>query len=360
MSLLMSNSNVRLASIARKVFDQHFKDDPQLNEEYDDRRKKLMYDDIIYNLGYLDAAIQFDDTKLFGDYAVWLYQLMCYIMKDLDRNRIKDQLIMHYELLNKTLAGILSEEEAERADRLLKRAIDLTEKEALQFSVSDRFELGEYVELKKKYLDFLMNNDTRGAYEFIDLLHKTGYKLEEIYIEILQEVMHKVGDMWHRQEISIDKEHYCTSTTQVILSHFYPVIFSSMRNGCKLLSCCVGSELHEMGARMLSDLFEYNGWESVYLGAAVPNESIIKAIDENKPDLIALSVTMPQYLPVCYEIVEEIRKNNQNAKIAVGGRGFQMTDNLWKKWDVDISTENAVQLIEWAKTNILNKKRDAK
>jgi len=360
MSLLMSSSNVRLTSIARKVFDQHFEDDPQLKEEYDDRRKKLMYDDILYNLGYLDTAIQFDDAKLFGDYAVWLYQLMCYIMKDLDRNRIKDQLIMHYQLLNKALSTILSEEESKKAEILLKKAISLTEKEALEFSVSDQFELGKYVEIKKKYLELLMNNDTKGAYEFIELLHKTGYKLEDIYIEILQNVMHKIGDMWHRQEISIDKEHYCTSTTQVVMSQFYPVIFSSNRNGYKLLSCCVGSELHEMGARMLSDLFEYNGWESIYLGAAVPNEAIIKAIEKNQPDLIALSVTMPQYLPTCHKIVEEIRKSNINVKIAVGGRGFQMTDSLWKKWNVDISTDNAVQLIEWANMNIVNKKLEKK
>jgi hypothetical protein len=32
-----------------------------------------------------------------------------------------------------------------------------------------------------------------------------------------------------------------------------------------------------------------------------------------------------------------------------------MTDQLWKKWDVDISTENAAQFVEWAESEIVNK-----
>lgn len=182
-----------------------------------------------------------------------------------------------------------------------------------------------------------------------------GYTLEEIYIDILQEVMIEVGEMWHKQLITVDKEHYCTSTTQVILSQFYPLIFSSNKRNAKILTCTVGSELHEMGARMISDLFEFYGWNSIYLGAAVPNQFIIKAIEENKPDLIALSVTMPQHLAICHELVNLIKEKNLPVKIAVGGRGFNSTDKLWEKWGVDISTDNALQLVKWAETNILEK-----
>ncbi len=200
-----------------------------------------------------------------------------------------------------------------------------------------------------------MKNDTNGAYKFIESLFKIGYTLEEIYINILQEVMYEVGEMWHKQIITVDKEHYCTSTTQVILSQFYPLIFSSAKKNAKILTCTVGSELHEMGARMISDLFEFHGWDSIYLGASVPNEYVIKAIEENKPDLIALSVTMPQHLVICHKLVKMIKEKNIIAKIAVGGRGFHSTDSLWEKWGVDISTDNALQLVKWAEANILEK-----
>lgn len=351
----MSNPNTKLVTIARKVYDKQFEDDPLLEKEYDDHRKKLMYEDILINLSYLDTAIQFDDSKIFGDYAIWIYQLLCYIMKDLSRDRIKDQMIMHYQILNDSLSSVLIEAEAKKADKFIKDAIELTKKEAVVFNKSNEFELSKYIDVNKKYLDYLLNNDTKGAFNFITNLSKTGYTLEEIYINILQEVMHEVGDLWHRQEISVDKEHYCTSTTQVILSQFYPLIFSSPKKGAKVLTCTVGSELHEMGARMISDLFEFYGWDSIYLGAAVPNEFVLKAIDENNPDLVALSVTMPQHLSICYELVKSIKGKNINCKIAVGGRGFNSSPELWEKWKVDISTDNALELVQWAETNIINK-----
>lgn len=355
MSLLMNNEDPKLTSIAKKVYNNQFEKDPRLEKEYDDRRKKLMYKDILYNLGYLDTAIQFNDRKIFGDYAIWIYQLLCYIMKDLDRNRIKEQMITHYEILNESLKGVLSETEGVKGAEYIQYAIELTKKEAIEFNVSNKFELSDYVDVNKKYLDLLLNNDTKGAYEFIQSLFKVGYTLEVIYIDVLQEVMNEVGNLWHKQIISVDKEHYCTSTTQVILSQFYPVIFSSKRNGAKILTCTVGSELHEMGARMISDLFEFNGWDSIYLGAAVPSEYILKAIEENKPDLIALSVTMPQHLSICADLVKLIRENHKSIKIAVGGRGFQSSIDLWKKWDVDTSAENALEFVRWAQVNIIDK-----
>lgn len=358
MSLLMNGTDVRLISIARKVFDKQFENDPKLELEYDDRRKKLMYDDIVYNLGYLDTAIKFNDPQIFCDYSVWIYQLLCYIMKDLSRDRIKEQMINHYEFLNTSLNSILSKEDSQKATEFIKMAISLTEKEAIEFKVTNKFELGKYVDINKKYLDMLLKNDSKGAYEFIESLYKLGYDLEDIYIEIIQEVMNEVGNMWHKQQISVGEEHYCTSTTQVVLSQFYPLIFSSAKNGNKVLVCCVGSELHEMGARMVSDLFEYSGWESIYLGAAVPNDAIMKAIEDNKPQLIALSVTMPHHLAICYEIIELIRAKDKNIKIAVGGRGFQTTNKLWEKWDVNISTDNAAELVKWAKINIVDKNSD--
>ena len=54
------------------------------------------------------------------------------------------------------------------------------------------------------------------------------------------------------------------------LSQLYPLIFGQKRRGKRVLVACVGSELHEIGARMVADLFEYQGWDSIYLGAAVP------------------------------------------------------------------------------------------
>ena len=65
----------------------------------DERRKQLMYDDVVYNLSFLLTAVYFDDHKIFDDYSIWIYELLCNLMKDLDRDRIMQQMVHHYEIM---------------------------------------------------------------------------------------------------------------------------------------------------------------------------------------------------------------------------------------------------------------------
>ena len=347
MSLLFNIKSEKVDMLARKVFERHFDRDPKLDEEYDERRKMVMYDDILINLGYLDTAISLSDEKIFSEYAKWIYGLLCSLMKDIDKDRVKDQMIMHYKILLEVVSEELSYEDAKKAKTYVHNAIQATEQAAAKdtpnWSFSDK-----YLDIKNNYLKSLLKNDSRSAIAIIEKAENDGIKLEDIYVDILQEVMYEVGNLWHRNIITVDKEHYCTSITQTALSRFYQTIFSKPRKGLKILTCCVGSELHEMGIRMVSDLFEYNGWDSIYLGAGVPIEAIINAIKENKPEIVALSVTMPQHLQLCLSFVNTIREMFDGIKIAVGGRAFQTSDQLWKKWDVDVYTENALSFVNWA------------
>jgi len=192
-----------------------------------------------------------------------------------------------------------------------------------------------------------MRSETAKAIGVIKQAEQEGIPLEEIFEEIIMPAMHEVGELWHKNLITVDKEHYCTSTTQMVLSQFYPTIFSTPKRNRTVVTCCVGSELHEMGGRMVSDLFEYHGWDSIYLGAAVPVPSLIHAIQEYKPHLVALSVTMPQYLGVCRDAVFAIHDAFPSIRIAVGGRAFSTSNEIYKRWPVQYAAL-ASELIDWA------------
>ena len=339
--------------IARVVYDRHFELDPKLHTEYDDRRKRLMYEDILYNLSYLDTALKVNDDKIFVSYSVWVYELLCHLMKDLNGDRIKDQMVLHYKILHDVLQEKLPEAEAQAACQCLQKAMAATESQAIQSHVSDRFSSGPYAPIRKNYLNCILNNDTDGALQVVADAEQSGIPIDDILVEILQEVMHEIGHLWHQNKIKIEQEHYCTAVTQVAMSQFHSTIFSKPRNGYKILTCGVGSELHEMGIRMVSDVFENNGWDSIFLGTINSGDFVLHAIKENGPDLVGISVTMPQYLSVCQDIVSEIRQKYPDLKIAVGGWAFQLTNELWKQWGVDVKVENAAELVSWADQHII-------
>jgi len=56
-------------------------------------------------------------------------------------------------------------------------------------------------------------------------------------------------------EVSVAQEHYCTAATQLIMSQLYPHIFAGEKTERTLIATCVAGDLHEIGIRMVSDLF---------------------------------------------------------------------------------------------------------
>lgn len=356
MSLLMNYNDPKWIEIAQLVFEEQFKRDPKLNEEMDERRKKLMYDDVVYNISFLMTAVYFNDAQIFEGYAKWIYELLCNVMRDIDRNRIMQQMNDHYRILaevfNQKASGYLKPEELVLIQDFLNKAIDVTQKAVTEVPLSTNFLEGDFFDIRKAYLDALLTGQTKKAQQVIRQAKEQGISMMQVYEEILTKVMYEIGHLWHSNYITVDREHYATSVTQSVLSSFYDEIFESPRKNKTLLSCAIGSELHELGIRMLSDIFEFQGWDTVYLGAALPIKAILNAIEENKPDLVALSVTMPPYLSICEQIVVEIKKQHPHLRIAVGGQAFRHTNQLWKKWPVDFYVETASELAKWAKKTI--------
>jgi methanogenic corrinoid protein MtbC1 len=356
MSLLMNLNDQKFIKIAQLVFDEQFKRDPKLETELDERRKRLMYDDVIYNISFLMTSVYFGDGKIFEGYALWIYELLCNIMKDLDRDRLMQHMTDHYAILAEVLTshakGVLGEEDVKKAQEYIDRAIRATKNAVSNVPLSSSFLEGEHAQIRKDYLNALLAGKTKDAHKIIAAARSQGVPLRSIYEDILKRVMYEVGFLWHKNIITVDKEHYATSVTQTVMSGFYDEIFERPRKNKTLVCCAVGSELHEMGARMLSDLFEYAGWDTYYLGAALPEKAILDAITEQKPDLVALSVTMPPYLPDCFRIVQSIKQKHPNVKIAVGGQAFFNTEELWDKWKIDCYATSAENLVDWAQNEL--------
>lgn len=350
MSLLMMDQTPEFQSLTKEIYERQIEKDARLREDLDGRARQKMYQDVRYNVDLLYTALQLEDEGIFEKYARWLYQLLCPLMNYFTKERVRDIMLDHYELIRSCMAQTVSEDKRPKLHRLLDCAIRATAEECEQDGRYQPAE-GRYEPEIRRYLDTMLQADTLGAMALVNDFIRDSIPVGDVCVDIVAEAMRRVGELWHGHQISVDMEHYCTSITQMALSQLYPLIFGQERNGKSVLVACIGSELHEMGARMVADLFEYNGWDSIYLGAAVPVEALEAAVTANQPDLVALSVTMPQHLPLCREAVERLREGDFQNRIAVGGNAFADTD-IWKGWRIDAYTKDARELVKWAEGRI--------
>ncbi len=213
--------------------------------------------------------------------------------------------------------------------------------------------------LAKRYMDALLNVQRDAASRMILKAVEEGTDIKDIYIHVFEASQHEIGRLWQTNQITVAQEHFCTAATQLVMSQLYPYIFRSKKIGRRLLAACAAGEMHEMGVRMVADFFEIEGWDTYYLGANTPTQSILDTIKELKPDVIALSASIPYNVAAISDLISIIRKSPEvsSIKILVGGRPFNLAPNLWKKIGADGSPFNAVESIVLANKLVSEEQR---
>lgn len=117
-----------------------------------------------------------------------------------------------------------------------------------------------------------------------------------------------------------------------------------------MIAACVGAELHEIGLRMVADLFELDGWDTYYLGANLPSESIVAAARDRRADLVALSATMPRHVARVREVIAALRADAALARtiVLVGGGAFAGDEARWREVGADGFTRDAASAVTLA------------
>lgn len=330
-------------ALAQIMTELHFESRPELVEEYGEKGKEKYYEDAFYHINYLSQAIRVDSQKIFNSYLDWARTMLR--ERGIGVNDLIDSMSFLKEAVDQKISGEKNEELIAYIDRGLAVLQNEEAREQSFFRPGDPL-----VEEAQTYLDFLLAGKREKAGELIDKLVREGIAIKDIYEHIFQKSQYEVGALWQSNKISVAHEHYCTAATQHIMSQLYPKIFSTDKKGYKLVACSVADELHEIGIRMVADFFEMEGWDTYYMGANIPSDSLISSIKEYDADVLAVSVTMPLHLEKAGNLIKAIRSDLEinDLNILVGGYPFHIEPELWKKIGADGSATSAKEAINIA------------
>ncbi|MFP4142337.1 MAG: B12-binding domain-containing protein [Thermoplasmata archaeon] len=174
----------------------------------------------------------------------------------------------------------------------------------------------------QEYLEKLLEGDKGGCTEIVESLLDEDIEIEDLYTHLIQRSMYEVGELWESGDISVATEHIATSITERILTQVYPEVLSSTRKGKSVIIACIANEYHQIGGRMVADIFEMAGWDSYFVGADTPIQDLLDLIEEKEPNVVGFSLAMYFNLPELLEFIEKVREEYPNMKILVGGQAF--------------------------------------
>ena len=198
-----------------------------------------------------------------------------------------------------------------------------------------------------KYLEAILEGNRAAAESIIGAAHQSGASVADIYEKILAPAQQRLGWMWHHGEISVADEHFGSATTQSVMSQLRPHFQRLPGNGRSVVATSTPGDLHEIGLRMVADLFEIDGWKVTFLGANTPVADVVELLERRRFDLLALSVSTALTLRDAGELIEAIRGTSATAatKVLIGGPPFRVVQEVWRELGADGCALSAVEAV---------------
>ncbi len=329
--------------IGTKIVHKQYEQNPAYWQQFGSEGENIRIRDADYHISFLTEAIALKDPEIFTDYVDWVR--LYFQGHGYSPEFIISGLKSMHEVLKEFLPGDLYQTAAKYLDAGI-RKMQEPSKEVHSY-IDESAHLGK---LARAFNEALLQGSRREASRMILDEVEEGTPIKDIYLHVFQKSQLEVGRLWQENMINVAREHFVSAATQMIMSQLYPYIFSTERNGLSFVGTCIGGELHEIGIRMVCDFFEMEGWDTWYLGANTPTDSLIQSIKENKAEVLGLSVTMPYHISSLQEVVNRIRQDayGKNVKILVGGNGINHKNYLWKTIGADGFAPDAQKAIEMA------------
>lgn len=173
------------------------------------------------------------------------------------------------------------------------------------------------------YLEALLRGDRAECGRIVQELLAKRVPVKDLYHHLFERALNRVGELWENQEISVAVEHLASAITERMLTLVQPTVFAGPPGSRTIIVACVGSEFHQIGARMIADLCELSGWRGDFLGADTSISRLLKHIDDRKPSLLGLSLALATSFPSLIETIDAVRAAHPTLPIVAGGQAFR-------------------------------------
>ena len=202
----------------------------------------------------------------------------------------------------------------------------------------------------ERYLDTLLSGDRKACRTVIEESLQTGTPANSVYSDIIWPIMVEIEHLVRSDRITSTQEHLATRINRTIVDQLQNKLPRKPRKNKKIVISCAHAELQELGAQIMADLFESDGWEVKFLGGGLTNDDILTFIHESAPDILLIYGSTPKQAPDIRQLIDTIRDINAwpNMRIMVSGGLFNRAEGLWQEIGADLFAATALEAIQIA------------
>ncbi|MFF1416178.1 B12-binding domain-containing protein [Streptomyces sp. NPDC058280] len=177
--------------------------------------------------------------------------------------------------------------------------------------------------------------DEEAAVALTLRLLRAGVNPEEVLLGLVAPAQVAVGARWASGEWSVMREHAATHISERAVDalaaatrHPAPTASRGAASAGDVVVTCSDGEWHTLPARILAEVLRLRGHRVRFLGGHVPAARLVSDLHQHGPDVVALSCTLPMWLPLAYRLIQVCRR--PGVPVLCGGSGFG-PDGVWAR-----------------------------
>jgi MerR family transcriptional regulator, light-induced transcriptional regulator len=201
-----------------------------------------------------------------------------------------------------------------------------------------------------RYLEALLQGDRQRCRSVIEETMQSGVPANSVYLHLIWPVMVEIESLQRKDRITCIQEHLATRINRTIVDQLQNKLPRRPAKHKKVAVCCAREELQELGAQMIADLFESDGWQVRFLGGGLSNDDVFGFINEYAPDVLLVYGTAPKQAPDVRRLIDRVRGVNAwpDMRIIVSGGLFNRADGLWEEIGADGFAPTAAEVLHVA------------
>lgn len=314
--------------IAVSVTDAFFRHHPDRLIQFGEADRRRGIEDAGSHLDFLAGAIESGSIAAFEDYARWTSRLLS--ARGIAPEFLAENFQQLEQAIRPNLTGLHS---------VVKQLITAgcaacapTDPELAAAQLHSALD-----EARRLFVSAILTGNRRAATQVAIEALREGHSIVDIYVEIFQESQYQIGRLWETNQITVGREHLATAVTQFVLAQIYPLIKIPDLIRGQVVITGVEGEMHQIGANLVADVLEADGWDVKFLGTNVPTTGVLDVIAEHDANVVGISATMLFSIPKVIELLNAIRTKfgPEGPKIILGGAAFRHAPNLAQELGAD-------------------------
>ena len=208
----------------------------------------------------------------------------------------------------------------------------------------------QIAEIRERYSEALVAGEAVLARSSIDKAVSRGMSHIELYLEVLAPAQVRIGELWHEGRLNVAQEHLATAITMEVMDSLRQGMAPRTGLGVRAVVTPVEGDQHSIGARMIADFLAMDGWEVDFLGNGTPAEDLCEFVRHRNANLVAISSTIPEFLPNVKTAADAIRGlEPPGPKIMLGGGALKNTSHHLEALGCDAIVDNTLEAVSEAR-----------